>query len=210
MKGLKHVHILECPNHLVPCTIIVRSNFGKHLKTCGDLIQRCELNEHMTLLCEWRQVECTHCNLKGTHHFITGDHTKVCREFSVPCTIEGCEIKVKRKNLSEHKKSCPKQIVSCRYSSVGCKARITRENIVSHNQECMDQHLDSAVDKLDRTSDKLDRAVNTLERTCTRLEHASKRISELEATLNIKFCLRCRDYHAEYTGSLCRRRPFWD
>ena len=176
MKDLKHVHIPKCPNHLVPCTNI-RSFNCRRSKRCGYLIQRCDLDKHMTQLCEWRQVECTHCRLKDNYRFINGEHIRNCQEFPINCTNNGCQIKMKRKNLREHQTACPKQIVSCRYSSVGCKARITKENIVYHNQKYMEQHLDSAVDTVEKTSDTLDQTVHDLKECLKRIRTLEKKVS---------------------------------
>ena len=160
LKDLVAVHIPKCPNHLVPCTNIAEndpfSRLSLNAPECGVSVQRCDLSEHMTQLCKWRKVNCNFCKSKGTYRFINGGHTDICPDFLVVCSNEGCEMKKKRKDLPEHKTACPKQIVYCRYSSVGCKARITRENIVSHNQECMEQHLDSAVDKVEKAFKRIE------------------------------------------------------
>ena len=158
MKDLKRVHIPECPNHLVPCTNLSKKPVIRSRSTskCGVLVQRHDLHNHMTHLCKWRRVKCTQCKLEGTHCFITGEHIQRCPDVLVVCSNEGCDIKIKRKDLPDHQASCSKQIVSCRYSSVGCKARITRENIVSHNQECVEQHLDSAVDTIEKALKRID------------------------------------------------------
>ena len=162
MKDLKDGHIPKCPNHLVPCTNLCGKSNPKPFfgifnpSKCGVLVQRHDLHKHMTQLCKWRLVKCSRCKLERTHHFITGQHIKMCPDVLVLCSNEGCEIKIKRKDLPEHQTSCPKQIVSCRYSSVGCKARITRENVASHNQECMEQHLDSAVDTVEKALKRIE------------------------------------------------------
>ena len=162
MKDLKDEHIPKCPNHLVPCTNLCEiSNpyllpFHTSPSNCGVSVQRHDLHNHMTQLCKWRLVKCSHCKLERTHYFINGEHIRDCPEFPINCTNNGCQTKIKRKNLPEHPASCPKQIVSCRYSSVGCKAIITRENIVSHNQECVEQHLDSAVDTVEKALKRIE------------------------------------------------------
>ena len=155
---------------------------------CGVLVPRHELYKHMTELCEWRRVECAHCKFKGSHRFITGDHTKMCLESLIPCSNEDCEVKVNRSVLTKHQNFCPKQIVTCRYSSVGCKARITRENVASHNQKCMEQHLDSAV--------------NTVEKALKRIEiledKALKRALEEYHEDHWNDCLYCGSSHDDY------------
>ena len=198
MKDLIAVHIPKCPNHLVPCTNLCKRSNSKVLwrffntSRCGVLVQRHDLHKHMIQLCKWRLVKCTHCKLEGTHFFITGEHIQTCPDVLVVCSNEGCEIKVKRKKMPDHKTSCPKQIVSCRYSSVGCKARITRENIVSHNQECMEQHLDSAVDRLNETVHKLDE-------TSVSLGILWNRVEQLEYDCHgDQNCSKCGGYHASY------------
>ncbi len=213
MKDLKDGHIPECPNHLVPCNNLwEKSNPDPFFCTfnpskCGVLVQRHDLHKHMTQLCKWRLVKCSLCKLERTHHFITREHILMCPDVPVLCSNEGCEIKVKRRKLPEHQTSCPKQIVSCRYSSVGCKARITRENVASHNQECMEQHLDSAVDTLDKTCVALDNARKTLGILWNRVEtlEANSTIKEEEDYHTEEYdyagdqnCSDCGGYHASY------------
>ena len=206
MKDLKDKHIPKCPNHLVPCTNLCEKPNPNSLwrifnpSNCGVLVQRHDLHNHMTQLCKWRLVKCCCCQLEGTHYLITREHILTCPDVLVVCYNEGCEIKVKRKNLSDHQSSCPKQIVSCRYSSVGCKARITRENIVSHNQECMEQHLDSAVDRLNETVRKLDETSVSLGILWNRVEQLEAKPSEaLEYDCHgDQNCSECGDYHASY------------
>ncbi len=192
LKDMEELHFPKCPNHPVPC----RNIKGKKKQTeCGALVQRQELHEHMTLLCVWRQVECVYCNFKGSHNFITGDHTKVCKDYLVPCINKGCEIKMNQTVISQHQTSCPKQVVPCRYSSVGCKAKITRENVVSHNHECMEQHLDSAVDKVEKISDTLDQTRRKLDdklnesqaklkQTCNTLGQTRNKLDQTRDTLD--------------------------
>ena len=195
LKDMKEFHILECPVDFVPCT---NTKGKKKWMKCGVVVPRRELYKHMTELCEWRRVECTHCKFKGSHRFITGDHTKVCLESLIPCSNDGCEIKVNRSVLTKHQASCPKQIVSCRYSSVGCKARITRENIVYHNQECMEQHLDSAVDIVEKALKRID----ILE------GKAWERAREEYHELHWDDCRDCGGSHASY--DYCPDRDYYD
>ena len=205
LKDLKPVHVPKCPNHLVPCTNIAENDpFSRVRLTapeCGISVQRCDLSKHMTRSCKWREANCNFCKSKGTYQFINGGHTDICPDYIVVCSNEGCEIKIKRKDLPEHKTTCPKQIVSCRYSSVGCKASITRENIVSHNQECMDQHLDSAVGRLEKAFKRIE----ILEAKA--LKHSVVHV-EVATPLHINThydddedyderCDRCGDYHPD-------------
>ena len=129
----------------------------------------------------------------------TGAHIKVCPDIVVPCSNEGCWRKCKRRYLSKHQASCPKKIVSCRYSSVGCDAKITRQNIVSHNQKCMEQHLDSAVDTLDETVRKLDETCVSLRSARETLGILWNRVEQLEAKPSeaISIVKEEEDYHTE-------------
>ena len=118
---------------------------------CEALVQRSDLQKHMTTECQWRQVTCVHCKIKSSFAFINGRHIKLlCPSIPIACDNKGCHEKVKRSLMEQHQAICPHKIVSCRYSSVGCQQKIKRQDIQTHNKECMEEHLDNAVGTLER------------------------------------------------------------
>ena len=165
LKDLEVSHVPKCPFELVPCTNKKTSNGGIEIydgrrteifgsrtlhAECGALVQRSNLQKHMTTECEWRQVTCVHCKIKSTFTFINGRHIELCPSIPITCDNKGCHEKVKRSLMEQHQAICPHKIVSCRYSSVGCQQKIKRQDIQTHNKECMEAHLDIAVSTLER------------------------------------------------------------
>ena len=176
LKDMKELHFPECLYSLVPCTNI-KDKKKRPMKRCGVLLQRQELHKHMTELCEWKQMECTHCKSADTHHFITGVHIAACPDVLVSCSNEGCDIKVKRKLLPEHKTSCLKQVVSCRYC---CTANVTRDKMDSHCLKCMGDYLDKVVTEHRQTVVKLNTTRAQLDTTCDKLRTTVERVAMLE------------------------------
>ena len=93
--------------------------------------------------CPKRLIKCKrkrqYCNEEeNTFQFITRCHLKVCPQYPIQCTNIGCSKKVPRSQMTAHKKSCPKEIISCEYSTIGCVETMKREEQEEHNEQSMD------------------------------------------------------------------------
>ena len=161
LKDLKEQHIPECPNEVVPCTNVeIIPNYKETIfgmwtmggSVCSEKIQRHQLEKHMDEECPLRTINCVHCNARGSFYLVNGDHIKKnCPTFLLTCENEGCLLKVKRYEMNDHHRSCPKKVIDCpQYSLLGCKAKIKREEIQSHEKEAMQHHLDLTADALRR------------------------------------------------------------
>ena len=119
-------------------------------------VQRCELEKHMTS-CEWRHVTCPHYGRTGNYQYISGYHVEKERpKIILACGNEGCSATFKRSWMVSHHMVCPKQIVSCQYSSVGCKMMLKRKSIPSHNQQLMEEHLEKATATTEEFKDTIE------------------------------------------------------
>lgn len=161
LKDLNSTHIpkcriqrLACPNKRSDEESVMFSN-GR--RECGLMIRKNEFDKHVKQECGWREVSCTHCKAKGTHHFITGQHTHACPEVFVNCDNTGCDKSVRRKHLQEHQSTCPKQVLSCLFTSVGCTTRVAREKMAEHNESFMASHLEKMVSKVKSVCEETER-----------------------------------------------------
>ena len=92
---------------------------------------------------------CRYCKSEvNTFQFITRHHLKVCPQYPIQCTNEGCGQKVPRSQMIAHKESCPKEIIFCEYSTIGCVETMKREEQEEHNEQSIDEHLQMAVKEI--------------------------------------------------------------
>ena len=130
-------HLQQCPYQILSCT-----------NGCGKNIERKQLQHHLENNCPKRLIKCQYCNEEDIYQVITGDHLKVCPQYPIQCTNEGCGQKVPRSQMTAHKESCPKEIISCEYSTIGCVEKMKREEQEKHNEQSMDEHLQMAVKEI--------------------------------------------------------------
>ena len=92
------------------------------------------------------EFQCPICRLVPRDQIIYGDHhQKECPGYPLPCPNNGCEKKIKRRLITQHRDTCPKEEVVCQYSKVGCHEKMKREDIPQHNKDKMEIHLRKAV-----------------------------------------------------------------
>ena len=128
-------HRAVCPHEMVMCS-----------NRCDFLLKRHELDIHLHNTCPKRIVSCIYCEKEDEYQIINGDHyDKECPDYPLPCPNNGCENKIKRRLMTEHRDTCPKEEVVCQYSQVGCHEMMKREDTPYHNQEHIEEHLSKAV-----------------------------------------------------------------
>ena len=123
---------------------------------CGKKIQRKNLMHHLLVSCPCREEECKHCCMIGGHQYITGRHKKFCPKLPLPCPNKCKGDKINREDMLEHRKSCPLEMVCCKY---GCGIKFARKDQEKHDQEKMQDHLAVTKTELATTKDR----VNVLE-----------------------------------------------
>ena len=177
---------LSCPNS---CGVskIFRENVKNHRNTCpleeincfhecGTVLQRQNLTSHIEAECPRREVECQYCHVKGEHQFIEGNHKEECPKFPLPCP-NACEVfNMPRKDMKEHRKICPLEVVQCEYYSVGCEAKIVRKNQKAHEKENMEGHLLFTKSKLACLESVFEAKLKMLE---TQLEQKTQFINDM-------------------------------
>ena len=126
-------HFEQCLHQRVPCP-----------NACGKRPQRKHVEKHIENFCANRQYQCEDCHTTGQWAFITGEHTEQCLEKIVECFNEGCGYRFSRRNIEEHQRNCPKELLRCHYSDIGCKITCKREEMSTHDTKHMSNHLECA------------------------------------------------------------------
>ena len=113
------------------------NRFSKSCYWEGKLL---ELDQHLRSSCPIRETKCRHCG--DTYACTKKAHLDECQEYTVKC-LTGCGAKMKRKDIEEHKKSCPLEEVVCRLNGpnenhkiLSCRKRMLRGELSSHEKVC--------------------------------------------------------------------------
>ena len=172
-------------------------------------VMRKDLKHHLEAECRQRQYQCEHCGEKGTFEDITKWHYYECPEFPVPCP-NGCHImKMKRKEVNKHCKSCPWEIVICPFVTEGCnawnlvrkdEAKHIQKNVVNHQllmlKSLKDERIirqkehdeyDMELDRWDRKAAVIARSIDSLLVTCA--EEQRVPLQSIRCLLDESYCL---------------------
>ena len=137
VKSAKN-HLATCKYQDVECT-----------NECGTVVQRRNLDSHLTKDCPKRPHKCLLCDELGEYQYITGaGHLDICPNQLIACPL--CSREKKRHSMESHQVKCRVEPVSCHYQSVGCAARPRRQDLPQHNLTAMSDHLRLAIQVIGR------------------------------------------------------------
>ena len=116
---------IECPNRCI-------SGCDDNGKELIVTMKRKNLKEHLEQDCLNQTYECE-CGLKDTYSRIVNEHQlKECHEEYIPCK-NGCNSKIKGKEMDAHQRVCPELVIECPYARIGCDKREIRQcELIAH------------------------------------------------------------------------------
>ena len=123
--------------------------------SCGDDLQRCQLEGHKANDCPNRPFTCPYCDHKATFIEVTNEHLSLCRN-DCPNKSLGCQWAGRRGDLDQHLKGeggCQYAEVACEFSYLGCKAKVPRLILQAHLTENVKSHLTMLAKHLQQKSD---------------------------------------------------------
>ena len=135
LKGID-THIQVCHNEKVTCD------------KCNDAMQRHQLEIHNNDECRQRDYKCPHCEADGIYVVMVTSHLEECPDLLLICPNEGCENKIKRREMGSHQQVCPKNVIKCPYHDIGCETEMKREMMDQHMETNTQAHLQNAVKKI--------------------------------------------------------------
>ena len=148
-------HIAECGFVVLDCP-----NEG-----CADKIPRNLLDEHLSMLCRRRLIDCTCCKEKVAYEEMS-EHPEKCLDVEVTCDNSGCSVKLYRRELQDHKDICRKSIISCPFSEVGCEVIVLRADLQKHLREYSEVHCTISKDTIVSIKRELSSARKELDSKC--------------------------------------------
>jgi TNF receptor-associated factor 4 len=124
---------VECPNRCI-------SGYDDNGKEAFVTVKRKCLKEHLEKECLRRVYECE-CGMKDEYSKIVNEHQlRDCCEWYVPCE-NGCNSKIKRKEIDAHQQVCTELIIECPYARIGCDRGEMRQcELIAHLHSHKEQH----------------------------------------------------------------------
>lgn len=203
--GCGYVEI-ECPNGCYDAC----EEFGDDEESYKvKQVLRKDLKHHLQAECRRRRYQCQYCGIKGIFEDITEWHYYKCSEFPVPCPNRCHVMKIKRKEINEHRQLCPLEIVVCPFVTEGCKAwDLLRkdeaihmeENVVNHQllmlKSLRDERLirqkehdeyDMELDRWHRKAAAIAKNIDSLIVTCA--EEQNVPLQSIHSLLDESYCL---------------------
>ena len=133
--------LLPCPNEC--------KNDNETVK-----LLRYKMEAHIKKQCPRRQYKCPHCRESGEYQERTTTHLEKCPKKKIPCPNDGCDEKIERCDILQHRQECLFESVSCNYADIGCKANLPRKDLKEHQNDSQ-RHLQLAIDTVKKLEDKI-------------------------------------------------------
>lgn len=166
---------------------------------CEEMIRVTLLEEHARTSCPLREITCEKCGEWVVVQAKEQHDQKECPQTMIQCPL--CDWIGRR---IHHVKTCPKQVIACRYQSYGCEIQVTREEMIAHEAT---NHMDMVCRTLDRYKKEMDEFKwDHLHDGPLRIRGHSHRLF-LCADLSGESCHFCsqriRPHHESYFGYTC-------
>ena len=103
---------------------------------------RKDLKDHLANQYIDRQYLCKYSLKFDTYEKITKNHYSECPEHPISCpNLHYSVTGIKRKELSDHLKKCPEELVNYPFAEAGCKERVCRGQLDDHMTSSIQVHL---------------------------------------------------------------------
>ena len=101
--------------------------------------RRDEMETHLKS-CIYQPITCDKCNRNDIARYTMRSHPSKCKGVEIKCE-NGCGLRLPRGDMSEHKKVCPKEMLSCPFSPFGCDSgKMKRCEYDSHQAQGAIRH----------------------------------------------------------------------
>ena len=160
--------------------------------SCGNNIQRHQLEEHKSEDCPQRPYTCEHCGHKDTYKSGTEDHWPQCERYPLPCPNNCGENAIERQHLKQHlDQNCPLQVIKCKFSYAGCKIECQRQEMQEHLDGNLQSHLTMVSERMVAMEDKnitqekkIEEQEEKVEKQQEQIQSLTQQVSVLASALN--------------------------
>ena len=153
--------------------------------SCGERVQRRDLEEHKSQHCPLRPFTCQYCNHEATYQDVTKDHWPVCEKYPLPCPNECGEEEIERRHLKGHlEQSCPLEVIGGaarpELTDSGTEVELQRRLMAAHMEESMEAHLSDLAREIPKLKDMLMQQANKIEEQAEKIKQWEKRSKQQE------------------------------
>ena len=132
------LHLNKCDFIRVECPLGCVSESEEGEQNRVELIERRFLEEHQTIHCSMRVLNCEFCSI-AFKAFQMNEHMEICEECLIQCPNscqgENESKKIKRKDIPTHlDENCPLKVVACSYNADGCCEKMERRFLEEHQK----------------------------------------------------------------------------
>ena len=107
-------------------------------KGCGISVEREKVFWHVENECVCRIVSCVRCHITGEQRFILGDHQNHCPNLLVPCPNRCFSSGMPKGSINGHLKICPLEKINCTNE---CGTFLLRKDLDNHVKNCPRQMI---------------------------------------------------------------------
>ena len=108
---------------------------------CAKMYQRRNMKFHQISECLKRPFTCDMCKeFKSTYNDVTKNHAPSCKCRPVECPNK-CKKVIEHRKLKEHLSNACPPLVECDFSNAGCNVKVKRKDLSSHLSESMVTHM---------------------------------------------------------------------
>ena len=136
-------HLAICGFTLLPCPNECHQGGGNVLKVV-ELLRK-DVEKHTKEECPRRQYMCPHCQETGEYQKLTTKHIDECPMMEVPCPRRKCKVRIRRRDLLQHRQECPFEKLPCKYVTIGCTTEVLRKDLAEHEGDTQ-LHLQLAIE----------------------------------------------------------------
>ncbi|XP_069500745.1 TNF receptor-associated factor 3-like [Ambystoma mexicanum] len=196
-------HLSSCPYQLVPCL---------H-KDCPESLPRCQLSEHLCVICPWRVQKCSHCLQSVAISQMQKHEERVCPSYPTACPNDCGIAPTPRSQITSHLVHCSLAENWCEFQKYGCTFKGTQELLKLHRVESVHEHLlflltrDATLeDMVQSMQEQLINYEGLLQKMTTRMQHLEKELSnfkQLAERNNTSLCLQQKTLTTQSDRLLC-------
>ena len=114
--------------------------------SCGNIIRRSDMSTHLYKNCPLKEIQCEYCAVFHKEKE-TSIHQENCLKFPLKCPNK-CGAVLQREMLRQHTEVCEHTLIECPYKEYGCEVKVARKEMEQHKSENRLIHLEIKTDSV--------------------------------------------------------------
>ena len=115
--------------------------------SCGDVINRSGMSTHLDKNCPLREIQCEYCAVFHKEKE-TNIHQENCLEFPLKCPNKCGDVLQRKNLRQHTEEVCENTVIECPYKEYGCEVKVARKEMEQHKSENRLIHLELKTDSV--------------------------------------------------------------